>query len=252
MPLFNTIGSSIADLKKAGTTAYFVITRYDKSNLWFCRFGPENGSFDPAFLLSAYVLELDSKPGKVSIVATYSLSDNWLTAFKGIAHLSKEQQMTLELNQKGAAPDGCFAQVCEIKLESPATTAVTNSPNKVIDDLFAPPGATSDGKIDGHGTHTIPRLYMMAAIVMEKQFGASVVALITNRNGAIVASACKLPNEGGCRHAEVQALFKLKGQLPDGGAVFSTLKPCTMCAGLLYALDPRGRLRTLLSRRRAK
>lgn len=170
MPLFKTIESSIANLKNAiGTAAYFVISGSPggQSKLWFCQPGPENGSFDPAFLLSAYVLEFDRKPENVSIVTTYFLSDQWPTAFKGIAHLGKEQQTFLKLEKASAAPGNPFAQVYEIKLESPATTAVTNYPDKVIDDLFAPPGATGDGKIDGHGTHTIPRLYMMAAIVMK-------------------------------------------------------------------------------------
>ena len=251
--MFATSESSIGNLKSAvGSAAYFVITgkRVVQSHesprrLWFCRKVSDNGAIDPTFLLSAYILEMDWDPGKVYIVPTYSLSDEWWIAFKGIANLGGVQGANLQLeNWANAAPEGEFGQVIEVKLApAQADPTITNSPDKVIDDLFAPLGPTPPGKIRYHGTHTIPRLYMMAAVVMEKKLGASVLALITNRNGAIVAFDCKWFNEGGCGHAEVKTLFKLKGQLPDGGAVFSTLKPCTMCAGLLNALDPQGRLR---------
>jgi hypothetical protein len=59
--------------------------------------------------------------------------------------------------------------VTEVKLGA-ASGDPANSPDKVIDDLFASPGLTTTGEIGAQGTNTIPRLYMMAAIVMEKQF----------------------------------------------------------------------------------
>src|SRR5262249_8505957 len=70
-----------------------------------------------------------------------------------------------------------------------------------------------------------------------------VAALVVDNRGAILAHAVKKPEEGGCQHAEVQALFTLKGQLPAGGALFTTLKPCSMCAGLIQACDEGGKLR---------
>jgi len=79
--------------------------------------------------------------------------------------------------------------------------------------------------------------------MLEEARRASVVALIVDKSGAIVAVGVKGFEEGGCGHAEVKAMFSLKGHLPEGGAVFSTLKPCTMCAGLLHGLDPGSNLR---------
>jgi tRNA(Arg) A34 adenosine deaminase TadA len=78
---------------------------------------------------------------------------------------------------------------------------------------------------------------MMAAITVEAKNGASVVALIVDQRGTIMSQAMKYHGEGGCGHAEVRAIFKLRGNLPQWGAILSTLKPCTMCASLIYALD---------------
>src|SRR3546814_10396594 len=37
-----------------------------------------------------------------------------------------------------------------------------------------------------------------------------------------------------CWHGETSAVMRLGGHVPEGGCVFSTLKPCKMCAGLIH------------------
>ncbi len=76
----------------------------------------------------------------------------------------------------------------------------------------------------------------MAALVLEEKRGASVAALVVNAAGLVIALGTKAHGEGGCGHAEVRALFSIKAQVPDRCMVVSTLKPCTMCAGLIQAV----------------
>jgi tRNA(Arg) A34 adenosine deaminase TadA len=59
-----------------------------------------------------------------------------------------------------------------------------------------------------------------------------VVALIVERNGRIVSWGRKNP-EVPCWHGETSAIMGLKGRIPPGSTVYSTLKPCKMCAGMI-------------------
>jgi tRNA(Arg) A34 adenosine deaminase TadA len=97
-------------------------------------------------------------------------------------------------------------------------------------DIFTP---------NANGFHNIPRLYLLAALALEHKRGASVAALVVNAEGLVIARGFKAHGEQGCGHAEVKALFSVRGNLPPRWMLVSTLKPCTMCAGLIQALEGR-------------
>lgn len=190
------------------------------------------------------------------------MDDNWQKAFAGISHLARAQSSENKtafgnLCRAKALPAAEKQNWIKISLSSKEVVAASPSsppPINLVDNIFVPERtqrnqastANKDSKssdVTVWGTHTLPRLYMMAAIILERARRASVVSLVVDKHGIIVAHGIKKPDDGGCGHAEVKAIFSLKGRLPDSGAIFGTLKPCTMCAGLLHATDPTGKLR---------
>jgi hypothetical protein len=250
-----------AALTSAANVAWFSMQKNDEVHVYYAdRNDENNGEIDPVFLLAAYVLQ--DKPHRSGARTTYvvrtgyDVPDPWRTAFAGISHLAQAQAAEdkiafAELRRENAPPAGGKIKWTKISLSSSIPQAPPPPPSGVLDNLFVP-RRTRIADTDENfmligdpdwGTHTIPRLYMMAAILLESARGASVVALVADQQGVIRAHGIKKPTDGGCAHAEVRAVFSLKGRLPDGGAIFGTLKPCTMCAGLLHATDPAGRLR---------
>ena len=244
------------------TIAWFSMQVKDQTEIYFAdQSDPANGDIDPVFLLAAYVLE--AKPHRsgattyYGVTTGYEVADEWKKAFAGISHLanaqSAEDKIAFENLRKGKTlPAEKKQSWTKISLSDKIPTAPSAPSTSLVDDIFVPQrsrfGTTDeDFMLIGNpvwGTHTIPRLYMMAAIILESARGASVVSLIVDKGGIIAAQGIKRPSDGGCGHAEVKAIFSLKGRLPDsGGAIFGTLKPCTMCAGLLHATDPTGKLR---------
>lgn len=243
------------------TVAWFSMQGKDQTHIFFAdKNDPANGDIDPVFLLAAYVLE--DKPHRsgaktyYGITTGYDVADEWKKAFAGISHLasaqSSEDKMEFEnLRKDKNLPAGKQQSWTKISLSSKVVAAPSAPSTGLVDDIFVPQrsrfGTTDeDFMLIGNpiwGTHTIPRLYMMAAIILESSRNASVVSLVVDKRGIIAAHGIKRPTDGGCGHAEVKAIFSLKGKLPDSGAVFGTLKPCTMCAGLLHATDPAGKLR---------
>lgn len=240
--------------------AWFSKTVRDVTYVYFAEKGEANGDIDPVFVLAAFVLE--AKPHKIGadnyygINATYDVAPHWQVGFAGIRQLAQAQaaeDKTL-LSPLGSAKlpaAGPSVHWTQVTLSASLGTVPVVASSKIADDIFVPERsrfATTDENwhLIGNpiwGTHTLPRLYMMTAVVLESARSASVVSLVVNRQGVIVACGIKGPNDGGCSHAEVKALFSLKGRLPDKGAIFGTLKPCAMCAGLLHATDPGGSLR---------
>jgi hypothetical protein len=255
--------ANAAAVTSAANVAWFSMQKNDEVHVYYAdRTDQRNGAIDPVFLLAAYVLEekpYRSGPKTIYAVKTgYDVPAEWKTAFAGISHLAEAQSQEdkiafAPLKRGDAPPTGGKIRWTKISLkgEAPAPPSVS-----VLDNLFVPrptrfanTGKSSTPTSDPDwGTHTIPRLYMMAAILLESARKASVVALVVDQKGVIRAHGIKGPRGGGCAHAEVQAVFSLKGRLPEGGAVFGTLKPCTMCAGLLHAADPAGKLRKYWAR----
>src|SRR3546814_6061264 len=88
------------------------------------------------------------------------------------------------------------------------------------------------------GTRTVHRLYLATAFILLRKKHASgtkdgVVALVVDKVGNIVSWGMKNPDVS-CWHGETSAVMRLGGHVPEGGCVFSTLKPCKMCAGLIH------------------
>jgi tRNA(Arg) A34 adenosine deaminase TadA len=182
-----------------------------------------NGRIDPSFVVAAWCLQEGISQ---TIKVVQPLPQAWVVAFNGIKHLAKAQSVTLTLAEpkSGVAVALPGGDLYRIEIEG----APPQLAGKVLTDgdLFTP---------NASGFFNLPRLYAMAALFLEHREGAAVVALVTNATGFIVAKGSKSYGDVGCGHAEVKAIFSILGQLPDTGAIFSTLKPCTMCAGLLHA-----------------
>jgi tRNA(Arg) A34 adenosine deaminase TadA len=87
------------------------------------------------------------------------------------------------------------------------------------------------------GTHTVHRLYMMAAFTILRKMSTDkrdgVVALVVDKEGRIISWGRKNPKVS-CWHGETSAIMRLNGKIPAGCCVFSTLKPCHMCSSLIY------------------
>jgi tRNA(Arg) A34 adenosine deaminase TadA len=88
------------------------------------------------------------------------------------------------------------------------------------------------------GTRNIHRLYLATAFtILRKRHEANtqdgVVALVVDKEGKIISWGMKNPNVP-CWHGESSAIMRLNGQLPAGCCIFSTLKPCAMCAALIH------------------
>lgn len=206
------------------TPAVIAYAKYDGDHYFATDAGGANGALHPAWVLAAWCLE-EGLP--VEIVVNAQVPPAWVTAFHGLTHLGGSAQGVrhkLRPWKPGPAvlPDAeqGLWQV-EVDGAAPPTGQVLTA-----GDLFTP---------NASGFFNLQRLYAMAALLMEHQSKAAVAAIITNASGFIVATGFKSYGDSGCGHAEVKAILSIRGELPATGAIFTTLKPCTMCAGLLQA-----------------
>jgi tRNA(Arg) A34 adenosine deaminase TadA len=116
---------------------------------------------------------------------------------------------------------------------------VPDNVSPIISDIQSESASVKkDGKYQSCGTRTVHRLYMATAFtILRKLHGAGsrdgVVALIVERNGRIIGWGRKNPLVP-CWHGETSAIMGLGGKIPDGCCVYSTLKPCNMCAGTIH------------------
>ncbi len=187
----------------------------------------KNGRIDPAYLLLAYAF--DANWSNRQIRTTYQVPDAWILAAQGLGFMAStlpigfNRQVLGKPDPEPVLPTGKFA-LCEVALQGddpPDGTVLAQG------DIFTP---------NANGFHNIPRLYLMAALLLEHRSGAAVLAMVANASGLVIATGSKWHGEKGCGHAEVRALFSIKGRVPDRAMLFSTLRPCTMCAGLIQAV----------------
>jgi pyrimidine deaminase RibD-like protein len=94
------------------------------------------------------------------------------------------------------------------------------------------------------GFHTIHRLYMAAAfrILRAKQTAAGregVAAILVDATGKILSWGLKNPAHPAL-HGETTALLGHGGDLPVNARMYTTLKPCKMCAGWITTLSGGG------------
>lgn len=158
-------------------------------------------------------------------------------------------QLTLENSPKISkpsplgltAPTGSVFKISLDRIQAAlvAKYKVPDSKKTLVNDIqsFTASVKDSEGNYETAGTHTVHRLYLATAFLLlrKKHQGNSkdgVVALVVDKTGNIVSWGMKNPDVS-CWHGETSALMALGGVAPSGGCVFSTLKPCKMCAGLI-------------------
>lgn len=116
---------------------------------------------------------------------------------------------------------------------------VLSGKQALVGDIQSENASVKDqGKITSAGTRTVHRLYMATAFTLlrNKHNGSDrdgVVALIVDKTGNIISWGQKNPDVT-CWHGETSAILRLGGAMPAGCCVYSTLKPCHMCSGLIY------------------
>jgi len=136
-------------------------------------------------------------------------------------------------------------KVCKVSLDAikgalASQYKVPSAKTTVVNDIqsFVASVKDKDGSYKTAGTHTVHRLYLAAAFLLlrKKHQGKSkdgVVSLVVDKTGNILSWGMKNPLVS-CWHGETSAIMALGGELPPDGCVFSTLKPCKMCAGLIF------------------
>lgn len=110
----------------------------------------------------------------------------------------------------------------------------------IVSDIQSESASVKDehGRYTSCGNRTVHRLYMATAFTMLRKLHGTdardgVVALVVERNGRIISWGRKNPAVP-CWHGETSAIMRLGGRIPPGSAVYSTLKPCRMCAGMIH------------------
>jgi tRNA(Arg) A34 adenosine deaminase TadA len=116
---------------------------------------------------------------------------------------------------------------------------IPDNVSPIISDIQSETASVKEknGKYSSCGMRTVHRLYMATAFtILRKLHGANsrdgVVALIVEKNGRIISWGRKNPAIP-CWHGETSAVMGLGGKIPAGSCVYSTLKPCNMCAGMI-------------------
>lgn len=108
------------------------------------------------------------------------------------------------------------------------------------------PSPNVDIRTDDPGVHTIHRLYMMAAFALTELRGNqnggnghNIGALLVSPDGVVLGWGLNTRISNYTFHAEVNAIqsycTKSGSPIPDGSRLYTTLKPCKMCAGMIRA-----------------
>lgn len=139
--------------------------------------------FDPLWVIAAHALEARVS---VKISTSYDPEFGWRKAFDGLAKIAALQNVTLT-RQRGAT--GRPGVKCQRVALDPAKlgTARAVEAEKVVDDIRNPGPQPKDGQKDAvaHGVKTLPRLYVMSALMIEKAQNKAVVALIVDSCGSV-------------------------------------------------------------------
>lgn len=109
---------------------------------------------------------------------------------------------------------------------------------EVVSDIQSENASVKVGSVyKESGTRNVHRLYMATAFTILRKLQLDprdgVVALVADRQGRIISWGRKNPNVA-CWHGETSAIMGLGGVIPPGSRVYSTLKPCSMCSGLIH------------------
>jgi tRNA(Arg) A34 adenosine deaminase TadA len=97
----------------------------------------------------------------------------------------------------------------------------------------------------------VHRLYMAAAFALERSRkahidpgGYNIAALLVSKEGQILSYGWNITTRGYFLHAELVAIFQYFRQtgevlLPQGCRIYTTLKPCKMCAAYIVGRSPK-------------
>ena len=116
---------------------------------------------------------------------------------------------------------------------------VPSNVSPIVADMQAETASVKDekGSYTSCGMRTVHRLYLATAfVILRKLHGVTrdgVVALVVDKGGRIISWGRKTPAVP-CWHGETSSIMGLGGKIPAGSCVYSTLKPCNMCSGLIH------------------
>ncbi len=150
---------------------------------------------------------------------------NKYTATVGKTHkIASKSCNAIEINVAGA-----------LKKKYPVPANVSPIVSDIQSESASVKGAS--GNYLSCGMRTVHRLYLATAFVILRKLHGNdrdgVVAMIVDQNGRIISWGRK-NNAVPCWHGETSAIMGLGGTIPRGCSVYSTLKPCNMCAGLIH------------------
>lgn len=230
----NTKDSSASDLKiafnafPAKPTAFF---EHDGTCYW----AVQNEAYDAIFHLYGAAIK-GNKKKKLKIITNY----DWKTSANA---KGAEALHGFELEHKTTKLTSITAPVvkkCTIIMKRAlnATYPVPAGIGAIVSDIQSDkPSIKENGEFKVSGMKTVHRLYLATAYAILNHGHVTerdgVVALIVGKDGRILSWGRKNPNVP-CWHGETSAIMGLGGKIPAGSAVYSTLKPCNMCSGLIW------------------
>jgi tRNA(Arg) A34 adenosine deaminase TadA len=156
-------------------------------------------------------------------------------------HNATSQRYTPSTGSAQKIPSKVF-KIVEIKVAQKlrAEYPIPNNVSPIVSDIQSESASVKDtnGKYTTCGMRTVHRLYLATAFTILRKLHDSslrdgVVALVVEKGGRIISWGRKNPAVP-CWHGETSAIMGLGGQIPAGCCIYSTLKPCQMCAGMIH------------------
>lgn len=235
--------STWGELKKDFDGGECYVACYQKGNDIYYASTPKTSAIRPMWLL---VMARSSRKvfKGVDVLTNYASNANARSNSEtGIMQLTLDNSPKISKTSPLGltAPTGGVFRISLDRIQAAlaAKYKVPDAKKALVNDIqsFTASVKDSEGNYATAGTHTVHRLYLAAAFLLlrKKHQGNNkdgVVALVVDKTGNIVSWGMKNPDVS-CWHGETSALMALGGVAPAGGCVFSTLKPCKMCAGLI-------------------
>ncbi len=136
----------------------------------------------------------------------------------------------------------------ETDLKTAAARAAFASTEALVDNLDAALGAAApgDGVLTAETLEALTAEALREAEAAVDAGDAPIGAVIADSTGMILSRGRNRASGGRLRHAETEALRDLRGDVPPGSVLVTTLEPCAMCLGaaaeagvhaVVYALE---------------
>jgi len=193
----------------------------------------ERKGYDPVFKL------FGTGHKNIAITTNYDATSE---SVKGVLllHKSTATKFTVTTGKSvKVSSKACQKVEIDIAKDLKAKYPVPTNVSPIVSDIQSESASVKDdqGRYKSCGMRTVHRLYLATAYVILRKLHAAqrdgVVALIVDKGGRIVSWGRKNPDVP-CWHGETSAIMGLGGKIPKGSSVYSTLKPCNMCAGLIH------------------